>query len=49
MQCDCCKKEMQVWFAKAVYTVPGYVYEWFYCSEKCKLDHKMQLLRGSGL
>lgn len=30
------------------YTVPGYVLEYEYCSDICRHDHKMRLMREAG-
>ena len=51
MKCDCCGDPVTFTDAakKAKYGVPGMVLEYYYCSERCKQDHKMTLLRGSGL
>lgn len=51
MKCDCCgtKFTQQEGWVKAMWTVPGYVLEYYYCSEKCKQDHKLQLMRENGL
>jgi YHS domain-containing protein len=49
MKCDCCGKEFAHQWVKAKYTLPGYLAEYYYCSEKCKQDHRLQLIRSSGL
>lgn len=51
MKCDCCgtRFTQQIGWVKAVWTLPGMVYEYYYCSEKCKAEHKLQLIRGAGL
>jgi hypothetical protein len=51
MKCDCCGTPFtnQHGWVKAMWTVPGMVLEYYYCGEKCKQDHKMRLIRESGL
>ena len=48
-KCDCCGRPVGTAWVKALYTVPGMVAEYYYCSEKCKADHRLQLIRESGL
>ena len=49
MKCDCCGKEFSHQWVKARYTLWGYVYDYFYCSDNCKQDHRLKLIRESGL
>lgn len=47
--CDCCGDPTGDAWVKAQYTVPGYVMEWYYCSVACKEEHRLRLIRESGL
>lgn len=49
--CDSCFKEItkDMPFIKARYTLPGYVYDYQYCSNECRENHRLKLIRESGL
>ena len=51
MKCDCCGREIKPEdpLIKARYTLPGYVYDYQYCSYAHREDHRLKLIRESGL
>jgi hypothetical protein len=51
MKCDCCRDAYtgQPNWVVANWTVPGAVLEYRYCSEQCKENHRLQLIREAGL
>lgn len=51
MKCDCCGAQYtnQIGWVYACWTLPGYSLSYYYCSERCKAEHRLQLIRGAGL
>lgn len=49
--CDFCFNEItkDTPLIKAMYTLPGYVYDYRYCSHECCENHRLKLIRESGL
>lgn len=47
--CDCCGDWLTGAVVKARYTLPGIVYDYKYCSEACKHEHHLRLIRNHGL
>lgn len=47
--CQCCGDWLVGATVKARYTLPGYVYDYAYCSESCKAEHHLQIIRNHGL
>ena len=48
-RCDCCGVALPDGWYKAMYILPGYVMEYYYCSPDCKQVHHLQLIREKGL
>jgi hypothetical protein len=48
-RCDCCQDYLVGAKVRAVYTLPGFVIEHDYCSQSCKEEHRIQLIREAGL
>lgn len=48
-RCDMCNDYLVGAMVRAVYTLPGYVIQHDYCSESCKAEHRVKLIREAGL
>ena len=47
--CDHCKKPLPERWTVACYQICSLFAQYWYCSEECKQQHKMKLMRESGL
>jgi hypothetical protein len=47
--CAYCKQVVGSHWVKAIWLVPGFLFEHIYCGQGCKEHHRLQLIREAGL